>query len=361
MKIFKKILGSILFVALMLTAIIPPTLTSRVSEQESVNLNRIRISEFYRQEKNSLDVVYTGGSAVYRNNIAVQNYKEYGFTSMDFASAAQPFAATKYVLEEISKTQDPLYVVEVRQLVKDAVRESAGKTITEEKKEYYYDSLIGSMKYSVNRARMIKTLAPEDWFNWNFDFVRRHSNWQTMDEEYMRYQLFYQWDQVDYIETKCVNVTPTAHKYKMKDYSDVDKTTEIPEKTLAVLDDLLKYIKEKELQVLFVSTPFVRAKKYQIMENTVEQYLKKAGYDYLNCNNHYADIELDFKTDFSDKLHGNISGAEKITRFIGGYIDENYKLSKNHSENVTAQWDKALLKWEDKRELLYEEYEENID
>ncbi len=358
MRIFKRIVCSLLFIVLMLTAIVPATVTSRVSEQDSVNKNRIRISEFYKQEKNSLDVVYTGGSAVYRNNISVQNYMDYGFTSMDFASAAQPFKATKYVIEEISKTQNPLYVIEVRQLIKDAVRESEGKSITDEKREYYYDSLIGSMKYSYNRAEMIEVLAPDEQLTWNLDFARRHTTWQTMDIETYRNQLFYNITQSDYVAMKCANVTTSIDKFKTKDHSHIKKAAEIPPQTLAVLDELMSYIKEKNLPVLFVSTPFVRAKKYQYVENAVEEYFKTAGYDYLNCNNHYEEIGIDFKTDFSDSLHGNISGAEKITRFIGGYINENFQLNKKHSQEVNAEWNTAAQMWKDAREELYKEYED---
>jgi hypothetical protein len=58
------------------------------------------IAQFYKERKNSLDVVYVGSSNAYAHFNTVLAYQEYGFATGMMSSDSQTFAALKYLVKE---------------------------------------------------------------------------------------------------------------------------------------------------------------------------------------------------------------------------------------------------------------------
>ena len=97
---------------------------------------------FYAEDKNSLNAVMIGSSAIYRYWIPAQAYEEQGFTSCMISQSRQNIRAVPYIMEETLKSQDvDLFVVELRQVVVDLAQ---GEDLTEEEKEKenYYLSIL---------------------------------------------------------------------------------------------------------------------------------------------------------------------------------------------------------------------------
>ena len=73
---------------------------------------------YYAEDKNTIDVIMIGSSAMYRYWIAPQAYEEQGFTSAVIGSASQDICQIPYIMEEAVKSQDAdLIVVELRNIV----------------------------------------------------------------------------------------------------------------------------------------------------------------------------------------------------------------------------------------------------
>ncbi len=73
---------------------------------------------FYDERPDSLDVICIGSSATYAYFNAPMAFHEYGFTTYNFCSGGQPFLATKFLIEESRKTQNPkVYIINLRSLV----------------------------------------------------------------------------------------------------------------------------------------------------------------------------------------------------------------------------------------------------
>ncbi len=359
MKVLKKIIAVIVFCSFIVGSFYLVTAVSRVSSSDSDTRVKVAFEQFYEQEENSIDVVLFGSSAIYRDFISIESYNSFGFTSYSLATMSQPFKSVKYLIEETLKTQNPsLFVIEIRQLVSDVIREKYNISKDEEAVDEMKRFLANCMPFSYNRYKMIEEILPDDTFYSYFDFIRNHLKWSNMSFSLFCDHLFTSTSYETYIDMKCPNMISTCESYS-KDFWSTEETYDIPQESLSVLEDLLTYIEQNNFNVLFVSTPFHQTENYKIAENSIGKYLSEKGYNYLNCNDCYDDIEIDFATDFYDERHANVLGALKITDYIGQYIISNYSITINHSKQVTSDWDNSYSIWDNERERLCEKANEN--
>ena len=88
----------------------------------------------------------------------------------------------------------------------------------------------------------------------------------------------------------------------------------------------------------------------QKMYNYIEDIVNASGYEFLNMNDYYSELGLDFAADFSDYGgHVNGVGAQKCTAFLSSYIAKNYGLEDKRGEMGFESWDAAYEQW--KQEL----------
>lgn len=73
--------------------------------------NRMRLDGYYLEEKNSLDVVFIGASDIYASFAPGLAYEKFGFTSYSYATASSTAGATKTMLKEVLRTQNPQKIV----------------------------------------------------------------------------------------------------------------------------------------------------------------------------------------------------------------------------------------------------------
>ena len=90
-----------------------------------------------------------------------------------------------------------------------------------------------------------------------------------------------------------------------------------------------------------------RQAQYNYIADLIEPY----GYTFLNLNDYYEEIGIDFETDFYDYGgHANAFGAEKCTAFLGKYLDEHYSLPDKRGQKGYEDWDKAWERWSEQTE-----------
>ena len=70
------------------------------------------------------------------------------------------------------------------------------------------------------------------------------------------------------------------------------------------------------------------------MKEVIEQY----GFDFLNTNDHYKEIGLDYNKDLYNNNHVNVFGAEKYTDFVAEYIDKKYDLPDKRGDEAFSDW-----------------------
>ena len=87
------------------------------------------------------------------------------------------------------------------------------------------------------------------------------------------------------------------------------------------------------------------------MYNYMDKIIAGYGYEFLNLNDYYEEIGLDFASDFSDYGgHTNALGAEKCTEFLSRYIAAEYGIEDRRGQEGYESWDAAYGQW--KEELV---------
>lgn len=199
------------------------------------------------------------------------------------------------------------------------------------------------MKYSLNRIKIINHLV-DDWkerINYYFDIVSYHESWQD-----------FSYDNLSYIfnnrvhENKGWRNISKIKQIQMPQILSVTEENKMPisDESEKALISLLEKCKKENKQVLFLSTPWKIDEETQKKNNYMAELIQNAGFQFLDCNQYIEEIGLDPKTDFRDKKHVNMLGAEKVTRFIGNYIEEEYELLMQHDISISEEWDRTAKK-----------------
>jgi len=348
-----NLIKSVVFVGIFV--ILLTTLTYMVRTNGDV---KDRFTGFYAEPKNSLDVIMIGSSPTYSSCSTPMLYGEYGIKAYPLASNVQRPSAGLYLVKEAQKTQTPaLYMFEMRMYA--SVEEGLQANMA------YSRGVTDNLKYSFNRIGVINELVPDvnERYTYYFDIFKYHSNWKTL-------RLI---DQI-----KCFNyekLDPDKGTVLTDKVGPADKPFIIeavqPIKIDApqekALRELIEYIKENELNAIFYLSPYSFSDEEQGKFAYIEQLVESEGFMFLDMNDFYDDIDIDFATDFSDYgVHTNASGEAKCTKFIGDYLTSQYDFTDHRTDNskINVSWEKAYEKWSEEYETdmsLIEEHVKNED
>lgn len=308
-----------------------------------VTNSRKNICGFYAEKENSLNVVYIGGSDCYTYWEPLEAWKSYGFTSYNFALDALQPQVIKYILEEIKKTQSPnLYIIDLRPFeYGDLI--SAVENIPNMERVAPFRNLSDNLKYSINRVNLIENCAPDSEEKWTyyFDFAKYHNNLFTFFSKEA-------WEHIrneKKLVSKGFHYFDDANPIGFNDTRDIREKTKLTESINNEFIRLLDYCKESEIQVLFVVPAYQNSAEDQRKYNYMEEIIRAYGFNYLNTNAYFNEIGLNVLTDFYDGDHVNLLGADKYTKFLGGYINENYHLPTDEIIIDNKSWESDYLKW----------------
>lgn len=138
-------------------------------------VNIATIEGFYKEPKDSIDVMMIGASEVYADYSATEAWKNYGYTSYSLGVSGVPGSLYKSMLREALTRQHPKVVVfEVNGFLQ---------------KDSYYDrtvklhSWIDNIHNEENRLDTIKEIVPKDeQDNFTNPLKLYHSNWKDIDK-----------------------------------------------------------------------------------------------------------------------------------------------------------------------------------
>ena len=90
--------------------------------------------------------------------------------------------------------------------------------------------------------------------------------------------------------------------------------------------------------------------KYNYMQRVINEY----GFDFLNTNDYYNEIGLDYSKDFYNENHVNVFGAEKYTEFVADYIATNYDFVDKRETEKFSRWNDLYTNFESETEKAKE-------
>lgn len=300
--------------------------------------------DFYKLEKNSVDVLFMGSSHAATSFNPQIIYDEYGITSYNLGCPQQSVFTTYYWLKEALKYQSPQVLVL--------------ETLTFHKYEdaYVYNyfncsetslrKAFDCMKTSPLKVELAKKIKDKDpsqsalsYFLMN---IRYHSRWTKLSEpDYSGKALAAHGGVKGYIINDVVN--KDAEDYTI---STADLDTVTPEPMVKVTNDYLGKIvelcKENDIKLVFVKIPSKESiERYKATKECAEQY-GVAFYDF-NEETQYKEIGYSAEDLYG---HPNYNGAAKITRYLGKVLLNDYgvKPREDSSYEKSGEYYKKRIK-----------------
>ena len=310
---------------------------------------------FYAQEENTLDVIMIGSSPVYPFYSAPKLWGEQGITCYPLSSHVQRPSAALPLLKEAYKTQKPEVVVfEMRMYtMEDGDMEN---------NMAYARGVTDNMKYSLNRIYAINRLVSDvsERYTYYFDIFKYHSNWKTivLPDQIACFKYEKPHPLMGFVIKD--EVGPLEEE-RIPDCTDLTGKTPIPAEQEERLYELLDYLKEQNQQALFIVSPYRIEPKEQEMYNYMRPIIESYGYDFVNMNEFYEEIGIDFTTDYYDYGgHVNTLGAEKCTTYLGKLLEQ-FHIGDKRGEEGYESWEQAYELYLEKKEQALAAIYERIE
>jgi len=318
MKRLKEIISAGLFcvVFLFLFYIVDTTLALK-------NPDGIRpLMDLKRYPENSVDVLFLGSSHIGININTEQLCNDYGIAAYKVWGPTQPTWNSYYSLVDTLEYQTPKVIVfETLSLAHDLEFQPYSESIT---------NVLG-LNWSINKIHAIwNSVLPEYRLDALTGFTTYHSRYASLtNEDFHSFFWNYQFGEK--------NTKNWYAVYRGNLPVQTQQRLPMGEKQIKYLNKILDLCKRKNIPILFVSTPYSIPEDEAARLNTARDYIREKGYPYLDYITNYADIGIDFDTDFGDSAgHLNSYGIQKMTTALGEYLRANYELPERYGDPYFA-------------------------
>lgn len=350
----------------------------------------------YYEETTDHDVIMVGDCEVYENFDPMLLWKQFGITSYIRGNAQQLTWQSYYMLEDTLQYETPKVVIYNVQAL----------THKEPQREEYNRMTLDGMKWSKTKYHAIQAsmCRGESMVDYVLPILRYHSRitdltrndlkyyWNarkvTHNGYYMRIDVLPasesdvadpSWLLGEPEETKeeedSGEIDDPWGEIEGADETDIDdpwgeiegadeeleEVTTAEEETsedggvvfgdypMQYLDKMRKLCEEKGIQLILIKAPSLAPQWYDSENQQVMDYAKKHDLPYINFYDSLEETGIDYETDTYDGgLHMNLSGAEKLSRYLGTILAKEYGL-KDHRQ------DSKLSKVYQKKYQFYEE------
>lgn len=335
LKARKIIKWSFLIIIFILISLLFIKVLTYIMKPSCVDLNNI--AGFYAEDKNTLDMVYIGGSAAFVYYEPLRAFENEGIASYNYAANTIQPELYKTMIKEILKTQNPeVIIIDARAF---QYREE-----DQPPTEVAYRNVLTGMPLSLNKLEFIyenvEKYLKEGKASYCFDLIKYHRN---LNGEIINNQIKMA---VNMYENplKGFYFVPKATEQTLVE-NNTEKKTPVAEETEKILIDLLEYCKTTECNYLFVVSPYVEQETHKENFNYISEIINKYGYSFLDANDFYDEMGIDFNKDLYDYNHVNIFGSEKYTDFLIEYLKSNYNLPDRRKEKKYQSWFDLLDNW----------------
>lgn len=348
-----------------------------------VTLNRssegcIQLSEFYKLDREQVDMLCIGSSHVYYGINTCQLYDDYGIASYLLASPGQPVWISYYLLEEALKTQHPRAVVfDIGTLFRK--EEDFGS--------YSWETLI-SMKPSRTKWNAIQavnqyvecldaagaffsfpyyhtrflSLTSEDFYHtkqaryngYRPEFTAISESelekWEDAIEEVSRRQELAAEEITGFLKAE----TAEGEEANEKGAEGGGRQEVITERTEYYLRKMIQLCQEQGIYLLLVNSPFAnQVEEKRVAGNYIRAIAISYGVPLLEGNYLVDEMQIDFEKDLLDASHLNYYGSVKYTKYLAEWMQEHCSLPDRRGNADYWAWEEVSDSfWEMKKDAL---------
>lgn len=299
------------------------------------------IAEYYKEEKNH-DVIFIGDCEVYENISPITLYEDYKIKSYIRGSAQQLIWQSYYLLEETLRYEKPKVVVF------NILSMMYGKP----QNEAYNRMTLDGMKWSKSKISAIKASMTEgeEFIEYLFPLFRYHDRWNHLNSSDFKY--LFKKDQISHngyymrVDVKPVSTVPRPRKLTNYQFSDI---------CYEYLDKITTLCKENSVELILMKAPSIYPYWYPEWDAQIKEYAKENDLDYYNFLDLVEEIGIDYNTDTYDAgLHLNLSGATKLSHYLGKVLDDKYDFRTNNENN--DNWAEKIQFYYEKKSAEEEKY-----
>lgn len=254
------------------------------------------------EKKNTIDVLVAGDSESYTSVSPMDLWDRAGIAAYDCGQPGQRIQETYYILKTAFRTQSPkLVLFETNTMFRDP----------------------GFLKNV--QLSLTEPLA------YHFPVIKYHNAWKALFDgpggPKKSYKGFEIRDKV---------VSYEGDEEYMKETKD---KAQIPEVVRIYMEKIKRLCEKNGADLLLVSAPSPKNYNYK-KHNSMEEYARENELPYVDLNMKFRDIGIDWKMDSYDRGdHLNISGARKVTAYMGQYLSDNYDLPDRRNDDGWREWD----------------------
>ena len=306
----------------------------------------VQISGFYKEDSDSLDVVFIGASDMYTAFSPALAYERFGFTSYPFAPPRNSDGVWQLQVDEIMRTQRPkLIVIEVN----GALYTEADELVTEENLRLFTDHMPPSR---IKQELIKKYVQKKDRINYHIPYLKYHGNITSLKAAFntMCERLSFELRGGLYMKGERTHFETASFEDEIWDTGNDSLEMDMESAHEAALRDFLEYCSsEVECPILFIRAPHYITEDEEVTleffhrTNRVGNIVSGYGFDFINFDKLHDEIGLNYDEDFHNAEHLNINGQEKFTEYLGNILAEKYALRDTvHSEGIRRKWDRAV-------------------
>jgi inorganic pyrophosphatase len=271
-------------------------------------------------------------------------WEEYGITSYIRGSSQQLIWQSYYILEETLKYEKPKAVVFNVLSMKYGTPQN----------EAYNRMTLDQMKWSDSKLNSIKASMTEEesLISYIFPIFRYHSRWNQLGKDDFKYH--FSRDEI-------------SHNGYLMQVGEVPKTSdregkpldnyEFSETSYKYLDAMRKLCEDNDIELILIKAPTNSWKYYWYDEwdEQIIEYSEKYNLTYYNFLDHIDEIGIDWNTDSYDGgIHLNVKGAEKLSKFFGNLLVEDFNLKDRRSDvELASIWSKKSEVYYGEKAFLY--------
>lgn len=335
----------------------------------------------YYDETTDHDVLLIGDCEVYENIDPVYLWQRFGITGYIRGNAQQLVWHSYYMLEDALKYENPKVVIYNVQAL----------TYDKPQKEEYNRMALDGMRWSGSKWEAIRNsmCEGEQMLDYIFPLLRYHSRITQLKRE----DIVWLWKRpkvthngyymrIDVLPVSQSDVADDAwlsneeEEEKIEDpWADIEGANvpgeedsilpkngegkNFTERPMCYLDRIRRLCEEKGIRLILMKAPSLAPVWYESQNSQIVEYAEKYKLQYLNFYEHLEEIGIDYETDTYDGgLHMNLSGADKLSEYLGKILSEEYGLEDHRKdERYQKVYGEKVAFYEEMKKAQREELE----
>lgn len=322
----KKMLGALkLGIFLLILAIGFVYFSDVLLWKTSADINLYNGKRFYENEEDSIDVLFYGNSHCF---CAINNailYDEYGIASYNFTAGSQRIGSTYYFMKESLEYQKPkamvveLYTIIEREMDEGDVYRNA---LALKVGENYYKNV----EYIESLTNGLAGETTDLLLQWPVT----HTRYAELEEEDYHDFHYFQRGYRAAFDRDSIEMPKTCYETGVGILSEDD---------IYYLEQMIALAKEHDTELVFFVAPYELPAEEQMKYNAAGQFLESKGVTYFNFATAENLAQIDYGLDIWNPGHVNAYGAQKVTRYLGEYLQSVAEFPDRRGDEAYELWE----------------------